>query len=249
LLRYLYEPLDATSKEYRVHDIGAQVKTSRTLADAVIETLRLEDRLLAALDPALLVTGPYGLWPEDVETVKLRDLRDYFQRFPHLPYLESEEVLRNAIVKGVRDGLFEVGLKQDDLYPRVWRRGNPPAPNDFFFADHYLLARPGVLHEPERPEVTVPEPPKPPIGEGEDKGTPPVASKKKTQVRLAFSDLSINDLPKLVDVAYTLEDARGTVRIEVSLSASNPAGLDETTLELSVRELLDQQGLKVNWQD
>nr|MDQ3399363.1 hypothetical protein [Deinococcota bacterium] len=248
----LYEPLDASSKEYRVHDLSAQVKTARSLADAVVETLRLEDRLLAALDPALLVTGPYELWPADVETVKLRDLRDYFLRFPHLPYLENEDVLRTAIVKGVRDGLMEVALKQDDSYPRVWRRGNPPAPNDLFFADHYLLARPGTLHEPEAPEPDggttppVPPDPRPPV-DGNGDGKPDL--KKRTRVRLVFNDLGIHDLAKLMDVAYALEDAKGKVRVEVQLNADNPSGLDESLLELSVRELLAQHGLNANWED
>lgn len=52
-----------------------------------------------------------------------------------------------------------------------------------------------------------------------------------------------------MDVAYALEDAKGKVSVEVRLSAENPAGLDESLLELNVRELLAQQGLRADWED
>jgi hypothetical protein len=79
--------------------------------------------------------------------------------------------------------------------------------------------------------------------------TPTVVDGRRTCVRLSFDDLSISDLPKLVDVAYALEDAKGRVRVEAQLYADNPAGLDESRLELSVRELLAQQGLRARWED
>ena len=108
----LYEPLDAASRDYRVHDVSAPVKTSPTLTAAATEVLRGEDRLLNALDPALIISGPYGLWPEEDESLPLRNLREYFLRFPHLPYLENDDVLRDAVVRGVKNGLFEAGLKE-----------------------------------------------------------------------------------------------------------------------------------------
>lgn len=253
---YLYEPLDGSSKQYRVYDLAAQIKTARTLTDAVIETLRLEDRLLPALDPALIVSGPYGLWPEDERVLKLRDLRDYFHKLPHLPYLEHDDVLRSAIVKGIRDGLFEAGLEQHGTYPKVWRRTNPPAPSDLFFADHYHLARPGTLtgSTPEaaaNPDVTSVAAPtasqSPGVCPSRVTGAPKKAT--KTRVSLAFGNLQIADLPKLVDIASALEDAGGTITIEARLTAANADGLDETVLELSVQELISQFGLNAEWQE
>jgi hypothetical protein len=251
---YLYEPIDGSSRQYRVYDLAAPIKTARTLADAVTEALRLEDRLLPALDPALIAGGPYGLWPEDERVLKLRDLRDYFHRLPNLPYLENDDVLRSAIVKGIRDGLFEVGLEQHGTYPTIWRRTNPPTPSDLFFADHYHLARPGTLtgSTPEavtNPDVTAPVAPTAPQNPGVRSSPVTGAPKQanKTRVSLAFDHLQIADLPKLVDIASALEDAGGTIKIEARLTATNAGGLDETVLELSVQELISQFGLDAEW--
>ena len=259
----LFEPVDAASREYRVHDVSAPVKTSPTLTAAATEVLRAEDRLLNALDPALITSGPYGLWPEGDESLPLRNLREYFLRFPHLPYLENDEVLRAAVVRGVKNGLFELGLKKDGAYTQVWRWMNPPGPSDLFFAEHYLLTRPGVIAPASSETATPPDTAgqvKPGTGAGAEVGTGvntggpsrPAGARApgpKTRVSLTFDSLEVGQLPTLVDVVYALEDAKGDVKIQVLLTATNTAGLDETTLDLSVRELVAQHGLKADWEE
>ena len=75
------------------------------------------------------------------------------------------------------------------------------------------------------------------------------ATGPKTRVSLTFDSLEVGQLPTLVDVVYALEDAKGKVRIQVVLTATNAAGLDETTLDLSVRELVAQHGLDAKWEE
>lgn len=254
----LYEPIDAQGS-MRLHMMGAAVKTQPSLHAAVTETLRDQDHLLAALDPALLVQfEPYRLWPEDEDTIDLRNLREYFERYPHLPMLESLDVLKQAIVRGVQNGLLEAAVKAEKGYGAVWRRGNPPRPEDLFFANHYVLARTGVIPREEAPAPAGDAAPGPAAGPGASPavGTPsgptPGAkpgAKTPTAVRLRFDDLEIAQLPVLVDVASALEDAKGKVGIAVVITASNPGGLDETLLDLSVRELLMQHGLAATWEE
>ena len=77
--------------------------------------------------------------------VKLRDLLEYFYRFPYLPHLMRDDVLRDAIVRGVGMGLFELALKEGERYPTVWRHNQPPQERDIHFAEHYVLARVGYV--------------------------------------------------------------------------------------------------------
>ena len=41
----------------------------------------------------------------------------------------------------------------------------------------------------------------------------------------------------------------GSVTLQVNLSASNPAGLDQSLLDLNGREVLMQHGLNPDWQE
>lgn len=249
----LLEPYGARD-EYRFHDLSAAVKTQPSIHSAVVETLRGQDRLLDALDPALLVQyEPYKLWPDDVDRVDLRNLREYFERYPHLPLLDGSNVLKGSVVRGVRNALFELALKQGEGYPKVWRRENPPAENDFFFEAHYLLTRVGVIPKPAdesargmaggAPTQDTGSAPQP----GATNRNGRTAPRVKTRVRLAFSNLDLAQIPQLVDVAGALQDAGGSLRITVDMEAVSPSGLDETALELNVREVLSQYGLEAVW--
>lgn len=249
----LHEPYGARD-EFRVHDLSAAVKTQPNVLSAATETLQGQDRLLSGLDPALLVQfEPYKLWPSDVDTVDLKNLREYFERYPHLPMLETMDVIKRSVIQGVRNNLFEAALKTGNAYTQVWRRENPPSENDLFFQAHYQLTRVGVVPRP----VKVVDEDKPiPPGKLPDDGTePPVKppsrgrQKIKQRAQLRFANLPVEQIDQLVDVAGALQDAGGTLHIAVSIEATNPDGLDETALELNVREVLSQYRLAVDWEE
>ncbi len=249
----LYEPYGAKD-EFRVHDLSAAVKTQPNVLSAVTETLQDQDRLLSGLDPALLVRfEPYKLWPSDVDTVNLKNLREYLERYPHLPMLETMDVLKRSVIQGVRNSVFEAALKAGDAYTQVWRRENPPSENDLFFQAHYQLTRVGVVPRPEKVIDKV----EPPLSDPrrDDDGVPPVkpppdvSPKVKRRVQLRFANLPVEQIDQLVDVAGALQDAGGALHISVSIEATNPDGLDETALELNVREVLSQYGLTADWEE
>lgn len=261
---HLYEPTDAVSGERRVYDVSAQIKTKNTLQDAVLDTLKQEDRLLTAIDPALIVQGPWRLWPEDEKTLDLKNLRDYFYRFPNLPMLETVEAIRNAIVRGVQNGFFELGARKvgGDGYQKVWDSASPVTAPDVHFEAHYHLGRPGKLERPEGPKPDPTPNPGPTGGStGGGKGpeptggtgpTPPVVDPKprgKTRVQLRFPNFDVNKAHVLLDLEQALQDAKGKVTISLSITAENASGLDQTFLDLSVRELLSQYGLSPEWQE
>lgn len=259
----VYAPNRADGKEYRHHDLSADVKTASSINEALSKVLKNADVLLEALDPALLLGDYLKLWPAEDSTINLRSLRDFFWQFPHLPYLISEQVLKDSIVRGVRNGLFELVLSREDAEAKVWRSQHPPDNEDIFFAEHYLLAKLGV-YPPAEPAPTppTPEPRKP--GENPNGGGPePVTagniprtngkSPKSSVVqclRLHVPHCTVEALPQIIDVVDALEGANGRVHISLTIKAEgkDAAGLNEGMLEMNVRELLLQYGLEADWQ-
>jgi len=255
---------DAGKNIYLKYDVTAYTKTRPTLAAAVEDILRSEDQLIANVDPGLLRDGPWKLWPKDEATVDLKNLREYFLRLPHLPFLESETALKTAIVRGVQQGIFELGQWLDGEYVNIWDRKNLVEDRDVFFTEPYRLGRPGTLPKKEKPETMQ--------GTGEastgnsrtidgnkgqstgaNSGTgdgatkPDAKSRVITYVRLGLSDVRLTQIPNLLDLFNALQDAKGDVKMEVKLTANNPGGLDQAMLDLSVKELIDQYGLQVDW--
>ncbi len=91
-------------------DLGPASVNAR-IDERVVSHLREADRLLVGtLAPAALLTDRFGVFPADAEAVALEDLRAYFARHPHLPKLGSQDVLRNCVVRGVREGVFGIAF-------------------------------------------------------------------------------------------------------------------------------------------
>ncbi|MFW6116038.1 MAG: ATP-binding protein, partial [Chloroflexota bacterium] len=91
-------------------DMGMQLSNSnRTLSLQVWEFLIERDRLLTRLDPHLIRGQRWSLWPQGDEPLNTVKLRDYFARYPRLPILAGEEVLRQSISYGVKLGRFGYG--------------------------------------------------------------------------------------------------------------------------------------------
>ena len=242
----LLPTVDETGKSaFREIDITAYAKTHSTLADAVEKILRSEDQLISSVDPGLLRDGPWKLWPKDEPTMNLKNLREYFLRLPHLPFLESEAALKTAIVRGVQQGIFELGQWLDGEYVNIWDRKNPVDEASVFFTEPYRLGRPGTL--PRKEPLTIVVDPPPPIVDPTPDPKPPIGKREVTYVRLGLPDVQPTQVPNLLDLFNALQDAKGDVRMEVKLTASNPAGLDQAMLDLSVKELIDQLGLRVDW--
>lgn len=234
---------------WREIDITAHVRTKATLEAAVTEMLREGDLLIPTIDPALLLQGPWQLWPADEPYLELGKLRDYFTRLPHLPFVESESAIKSAIVRGIQQGLFELGQFVGE-FPNIWDRNHPATEGDIFFNENYKLGRPGVIPRKPAPPIINPTPNPNPTPDPNPKPDPDPTPDPKapvTQVRLTLADMPLAQVHTLIDLFDALKDAKGNVRLDMSLTATNPSGLDQTMLDLSVRELIDQHGLNVKW--
>jgi len=92
----------------KVLDMGQPpVTTEQNLTDLVVAFLKEKQKYLEQIASILLVhPTKLQVWPEDEPTLSLKALPGHFRNFTHLPILRDDEVLKQAIVDGVRSGQF-----------------------------------------------------------------------------------------------------------------------------------------------
>ena len=64
------------------------------------------EKLVSRVDPQLLVTDKYGIWPDRDAPLDLKQLAEWFPQYPYLPMLTGEDALRETVAKGVREGVL-----------------------------------------------------------------------------------------------------------------------------------------------
>ncbi len=178
--------------------------------------------------------------------------------------LKDDNILAEAVIRGVQMGLFVLGLKVGESISHIWDKSQPPTLGDIHWTENYVLAQPGTLQQPqgETAEVT-----------SDSAGTSPydTTSKKDRNDRSICQDdstipytglpqqikrlticldpVEMPQVPALVDLLQSLKDAGGTVTLKAELMAESSTGLNKGTLELTVKELLTQHGFRYNWQE
>ncbi|MFN4033719.1 MAG: DUF499 domain-containing protein, partial [Fimbriimonadales bacterium] len=105
-------------REIEWHNLGIPTAGDRrSLSERVRRYLEAEDLLLKAISPRMMLEKAVG----NAEEKPLREIVDAFYRYTHLPMIVSDEVVFEALMRGVREGLFgvrsgeQVYYKQDML--------------------------------------------------------------------------------------------------------------------------------------
>ncbi|MCX7993529.1 MAG: hypothetical protein N2651_07645, partial [Fimbriimonadales bacterium] len=100
----------------------------RTLSERVRNYLKNEDILLNRLSPRLVLGKAVG----DVDEKPVKDIVDAFARYPHLPMVESDSVVLDALARGVQEGLFGIRIGERTYY-------NEPVPVNKLEYDAVLI--------------------------------------------------------------------------------------------------------------
>ncbi|HHK42681.1 MAG TPA: DUF499 domain-containing protein, partial [Planctomycetaceae bacterium] len=102
----------------KVLDMGQPpMTTDQNLTDLVVAFLKEKQKYLEQIASILLVhPTKLKVWPKDEPALSLKALPGYFRNFTHLPILKDDDVLRQAVVDGVRSGQFALceGTGADD---------------------------------------------------------------------------------------------------------------------------------------
>jgi len=221
------------------YDLGLPTTGERaSLARRVRDYLRGQDILLDRLGARQLLEKAMG--QEETEK-SLADLYEAFLRYPHLPILEGEDVLRRTVAQGVREGAFAIRT------PTGLTIREPVA--DYKLQGDVMLVRPEV--------VPVAAPAEPPVREGADEGTPPPVAPETPGMETIVKPAEVTRLRLRVRVPWDkMSDfLRGVVMplrgdgaelgIEIEVDARAAGGIKKVTLEQKVEETLRQIGAQV----
>lgn len=229
-------------------DLGLPTTGERgPLAKRVREFLKSQDILLERISPRHILEKAIG---KDEREKSLGDVFEAFLRYPHLPLLESEDVLRRAVLQGAREGTFGIRIGE-----RLYFREEVP---EYIVQDESLLVRPEVAEEElakaqvEREALVQPisgvrpaYEEKPPSEQLVIEPQPVVKTTGITRLALRVQVPwdKMSDFVK--GVLMPLRSDQAQLEIEIKVDAHSPAGIKKSTLEQKVWETLRQIGAKI----
>lgn len=242
------EPATPNERIRWKREARAEIQTESDVVIAVLKILETGQVFTRKLDPALL-SAYYKLWNDTDQDLNTVSLRDYFSQLPHLPLLENDEVLRDAVARGISSGLFALAVKSASGYDlnTVRREGTATNVGDVEFSSVRFLVKPGVIPAPQAPSssdlktadpILVIEPIIPP-----SPSTNPTRKAKHQRVRVIFDNLEPEKSSKLIDALFTLQDG-GATTLRLTIEANTAQSLDKAQIELNLPEVLSQNGLQ-----
>ena len=232
--RYLAKALRDDVKTF---DLGIPTVGERpTLTGRVKDFLKDQEILLDKISPKILIERVFS---KEEERKSVSEVWEAFLRYPELPILENEKVLREAIAQGVKDGIF--GLLIDDriYYMETLSPEEVSAEAEIVKKEiaQKLKEQVGEI-KVKAPTITEEKPEAPP-----PKQTPEKRVIKKVVMRFEIPWDKLSDLVRGVFVPLSYEGAQ--ISLEIKIDAESEKGISKDTLELKVKETLEQIGAKV----
>jgi hypothetical protein len=244
-------------------DLGPAAPGAR-IANRVLEHLRSSDRIIEGrLAPAALLSARFGLLLEGNDAIELDTLLAHFWQLPRLPKLGSRDVLRDALVEGVRAGLF--GLASGSSWnagDAVLRFRETVDPGEVDFQPGTYLVRrsamESLLARSTSPDGRVAASEGEQAGPSEEEVTQPAVTPSSDRERrprrepshYAEVTLTITSVPgeRMRDVLKVaiipLSANSAEVAVDLTIRAQGGAsGIPRDTLRLTVEEGLRQLGL------
>lgn len=236
-------------------DLGLPTTGERgSLARRVVEFLKSQDLLLERITLGMLLRKVVG---EGESRRPVREIFEAFRRYPHLPLLPREDVIREALRRGVREGVFAI-----ESGGRVYFREEPP--ESALDDEEAVLLREASAPTPQptSPGLTAPGPypagpaPEARIGEpsalipGTAGASAPTGPKGLSEVRLR-AKVPWDKLSDIIrGVIKPLRSDGAELEIELSLRArSTTASIQPQTVEHMVLETIRQIGAEILEQD
>lgn len=225
-------------KDMSIPTIGS----GESLAQRVLQYLKDEQKLLSSMTPKLVLDR--GFAQEEMEK-PLREVYDLFLKTPGLPCLESQSVLLSAVSQGARNKILGVragkvvyfgqeppGISLDDVVMRPEQAEKALAEKKLEPTDR------DWGNGPEIPPLGGREMPGQETGGGSPEGRRQVVKSLRIRATLPWDKVS----NLVMGVLKPLKDRGGEPKITVEIEASSPDGFDRMTLDLKVRETLQQLG-------
>ena len=231
--RYLIKGSKDGLKEF---DLGLPtVGEKPSLTMRVKHYLKDQEVLLDKLSPKVLLEKTFS---EKDERKSLVEIWEAFLKYYELPLLESESVLKNAVAKGVQDGVF--GLLIGD---KVWYEESvlpPEISDDVILVRKEIAAkmREEVKGERIEREITLTKP--------EEIKVPSQVGKEALQRITIEAEIPWDKLSDLIRGVFMPLNREGAkISLKMKIEATSEKGISKDTLDSKVRETLRQIGAKI----
>ena len=231
--RYLAK---GTKDGFTTFYMGIPTVGELTLSGKVKNYLKDQEILLEKLSPKVLLEKTFS---KDDKIKSLGDVLEAFLKYPELPMLESEDVLKNAVAQGVHPaGLLGAKIGEKDI------RYLKPVSKDELTEDTLILraeiAQEIVKGLKEMPSIT---PTKPGAEAPEITPTAVAGVVKRIKLTAKVPWDRLSDMLRGVLIPLNREGAQ--ISLEVTLEAQSDTGISRDTLDLRIKETLNQIGAKV----
>ncbi|MGB9718139.1 MAG: hypothetical protein ACPL4E_06830 [Thermoproteota archaeon] len=172
---------------------------------------------------------------KDDERKNVVEIWEAFLKFPELPMLEGENVLKDALIKGVEDGVFGISMNE-----KVYYQETIPLPE--LTEDVFVLRKEIAQKEKEKVPPTEISVTPPPMAHTSPVSVPKGFIRKITlRVKVPWDKLS--DMVRGVLAPLSREGAE--ISLEIKIDAISEKGISKDTIDLKVKETLNQIGAKV----
>jgi len=234
------------NENLKSYDMGAFIYLeSNPISNIVWQTLIDNEKLLEKLDPTLLISSRWALWPEKNPVLDTKTLWEYFTQFTYLPILASESVLKMSIDQGVQRGLFGFALGDGNSFDTIYFRKRV---NE----DQMEISEATWLLRPDMAEKLLPPseskmPVQPRIGELASKEPSEFKEGEVRKVKEIALDIELdwrNWDNFFREVLSPLIEENAEIDITLRLKATSEDGIKKDTLDLKVLESLAQRGIK-----
>ncbi|RLG44944.1 MAG: hypothetical protein DRN90_08235 [Thermoproteota archaeon] len=232
--RYMIKASEDGFKEY---NLGIPTLGEKPdLAKRVKEYLKDQEALLDKISPKVLLEKTLA---REEERKSVAEVWEAFLKFPSLPMLESESVLKNAIVQGVKNGVF--GLLIDEKIKYL----EDISPIDI--TGDAIVVRKDIAQKIKEEELEeAKEVSRGPEEVGPEGPTPPISIRgpiRRYSVRAVIPWDKLSDVVRGVFRPLSREGAQ--ISLEVKIDAKSEKGINRNTLENIVKETLKQIGASV----
>jgi hypothetical protein len=208
-------------------------KTSFTMR--VKHYLKDQEVLLDKLSPKVLLEKTFS---EKDERKSLVEIYEAFLKYFELPLLEDESVLKDAVAKGVQDGVF--GLLIGD---KVWYKeiiSLQEISDDIILVRKEIAAK--MKEEVKGKEIEREIAPT----KLEEVKAPPQVSKKALQKITIEAEIPWDKLSDLIrGVLVPLNSEGAKISLKMKVEATSEKGISKDILDLKVKETLRQIGAKI----
>ena len=232
--RYMVKASEDGFKEY---NLGIPTLGEKPdLAKRVKEYLKDQEALLDKISPKVLLEKTLA---REEERKSVAEVWEAFLKFPSLPMLENESVLKNAIVQGVKNGVF--GLLIDEKIKYL----EDISPIDI--TGDAIIVRKDIAQKIKEEELEeAKEVSRGPEEVGPEGPTPPISTRgpiRRYSVRAVIPWDKLSDVVRGVFRPLSREGAQ--ISLEVKIDAKSEKGINRNTLENIVKETLKQIGASV----